>query len=122
MSAAADPLHAKLPAHDCRILASLVAHTLKTREAPNWRAAWGKLSDLGRHVLLRANAAEIFDCALSCWAASPRFAMERLTRRATLGSLRRNHGDQAMREIEAGIVALKAANAKAAEQAEAGAA
>lgn len=103
----------KLPSHDCRVLAQACACAIKNRAQPDWLTAWGMLSDLGRHVLIAAEPAAVFECALECWAAAPRTLTERALRRVSLKTLHAKHGAQAAREIERQQLAIKAGKAVA---------
>ncbi len=102
----------RLTSQDCRVLAALVALTLKRRELPDWRRAWAQLTDLGRRVLLDAPAADLFDCALACWAAQPSSMATRVVRKASVAGLRAQYGAEAAREIERQQISIKGATAQ----------
>jgi hypothetical protein len=89
-----------LTSHDCRVLAAFVALGLKQRQAPDWKTAWSRLTDLGRHQLLRTKPVEIFAAALDLWAASGKNAVVRGVRKATVPTMRKSYERQAVREIE----------------------
>lgn len=115
MSAA---LAQSLPSHDCRVLAAACAFAIKNRAQPDWPRAWAMLSDLGRHVLIKADPRAVFNCALECWAAAPRTVTERALRRVTLKTLREKHAAEAVREIATQQMAIRARNAQNAEKAQ----
>jgi len=104
-------LYENLGEHDRAVLAGFVATGLKHHHAPDWRDAWPRLSDLARHQLEKAPAAEIFDAALEAWANAPHKLATRLIRKGLKGGLRAKFAAEAVRHIEAAKIGKACARA-----------